>query len=54
MEYIKRDVIKLIERIKTEDKEHIMNLFDGYMYMVQFIKGDVKWMKKIERSLKKF
>ena len=54
MERIKRDVLKLVKRIKTEDKEHIKSLFDGYMFMVTYIKGDLKWMKEVKCLLEKF
>ena len=52
MERIKKDVKRLLVRAEKEDKEHILNLFMGYMFMVEYIKGDVKWRKKIQKLLK--
>ena len=49
---IHNDVLKLIERKKNgEDKQHLIQLFDGYMFMVQYIRGDVKWMSKHRKLL---
>ena len=49
MERIKAEVKKLIER--DEDKDHLISMFNGYLYMVEYIKGDVNWMLHMKRKL---